>query len=238
MMKEQEKCERYVRQGLLKEIGAEGQEKLRRARVLIVGTGGLGSPISLYLTGAGVGHIGLVDDDTVSISNLHRQVLYAEAEEGWPKVILAARRLRALNSGVEVEPHLCRLTPENAAELVGQYDIVVDACDNYATRYLISDTCASLGKPYVYGAIEGFCGQVSVFFRTPESRTYRDLYPDEEHTRRMPPPFKGVVGMTPAVTGSVQAHEVMKLICGYGEVLDGRLWTIDLRTMQSYVIEL
>ncbi len=230
--------ERYQRQTMMPEIGTEGQERLHAARVLVVGTGGLGSPVSLYLAGAGVGHIGLVDDDKVSTTNLHRQVLYAEAEVGLPKVVLAARRLRALNSDVEVKTYACRLTPDNAAELIRDYDIVVDACDNYRTRYLLNDTCKALGKPYVYGAIEGCCGQVAVFCRTADAKTYRDLYPDEAAACSQPLTPKGVVGMTPATVGSVQAHEVMKLICGYGEVLDGRLWTIDLRTMQSFVIEL
>ncbi|MBS4807680.1 MAG: HesA/MoeB/ThiF family protein [Paraprevotella sp.] len=235
---EDKKLGRYECQTMLPEIRTGGQERLRAARVLVVGTGGLGSPVSLYLAGAGIGHIGLVDDDAVSTTNLHRQVLYAEAEVGLPKVVLAARRLRALNSDVDVKPYACRLTPDNAAGMIQDYDIVVDACDNYPTRYLLNDICRAQGKPYVYGAIEGFCGQVSVFCRTAEAKSYRDLYPDEEAAYRLPPAFKGVVGMTPAIVGSVQAHEVMKLVCGYGDVLDGRLWTIDLRTMQSYIIEL
>ena len=235
---ENKKLGRYERQTMLPEIRTGGQERLRAARVLVVGTGGLGSPVSLYLAGAGIGHIGLVDDDAVSTTNLHRQVLYAEAEVGLRKVVLAARRLRALNSDVDVKPYACRLTPNNAAGMIQDYDIVVDACDNYPTRYLLNDICRAQGKPYVYGAIEGFCGQVSVFCRTAEAKSYRDLYPDEEAACQLPPAFKGVVGMTPAIVGSVQAHEVMKLVCGYGDVLDGRLWTIDLRTMQSYIIEL
>ena len=175
---------RYDRQTMLPEIGPEGQERLRRARVLIVGAGGLGSPVSLYLAGAGVGRIGLVDDDRVGRSNLHRQVLYAEDEVGHPKALAAARRLRALNPDVEVEPHVCRLSAGNVRDLVGRYDVVVDACDNYATRYLLSDACVALGRPYVYGAVEGFCGQVAVFCRTAGSRTYRDLYPEEDAAAR------------------------------------------------------
>lgn len=230
--------ERYERQMLLPEIGEEGQERLRAARVLVVGVGGLGSPISLYLSGAGVGRLGLVDDDTVGLTNLHRQVLYAEADVEKPKVRVAVEKLKALNHEVEVDTYDFRLTQENAADIVGRYDMVVDACDNYATRYVLSDVCAAQGKPYVYGAIEGFCGQVAVFCRTAGSKTYRDLYPDEAAFHRMSPPFKGVVGMTAAVVGCVQAHEVLKMVCGYGDVLDGRLWTVDLRTMQSYVIDL
>lgn len=230
--------ERYARQDMLPEIGSEGQEKLRNAKVLIVGAGGLGSPIALYLAGAGVGTIGLMDEDTVSVSNLHRQVLYTEDEVGISKTERAAERLQALNSDVNICMYPCRLTAENAAAVIAGYDIVVDACDNFATRFLLSDTCSALHKPYVYGAIQGFCGQVSVFCCGDHPKTYRDLYTDEEATLRMPPPSKGVVGMTPAVVGSVEAHEVMKLICGYGEPLCGKLWTIDLRDMQSYLLDL
>ena len=139
---EDKKLGRYERQTMLPEIRTGGQERLRAARVLVVGTGGLGSPVSLYLAGAGIGHIGLVDDDAVSTTNLHRQVLYAEAEVGLPKVVLAARRLRALNSDVDVKPYACRLTPDNAAGMIQDYDIVVDACDNYPTRYLLNDICS------------------------------------------------------------------------------------------------
>ena len=210
---------RYDRQMILPEIGEEGQRKLKQAKVLIVGVGGLGSPIALYLAGAGVGCIGLVDDDVVSISNLQRQVLYSEKELGKPKAICAA------------DP--TRLTEENAQEIISQYDIVVDGCDNFPTRYLINDICAKTGKVYVYGAICGFEGQVSVFHYGEEKKDYRDLYPDEEEMKRMPPPPKGVMGITPAVTGSIEATEVLKIICGFGEVLSGKLWTIDLRTLQS-----
>ena len=145
------------------EIGEDGQQKLKQAKVLIVGVGGLGSPIALYLTGAGVGCIGLVDDDVVSISNLQRQVLYSEKELGKPKAICAAERLSALNSEITIRTYPTRLTEENAQEIISQYDIVVDGCDNFSTRYLINDICAEMGKVYVYGAICGFEGQVSVF---------------------------------------------------------------------------
>ena len=224
---------RYDRQMILPEIGEDGQQKLKQAKVLIVGVGGLGSPIALYLTGAGVGCIGLVDDDVVSISNLQRQVLYSEKELGKPKAICAAERLSALNSEITIRTYRIRLTEENAQEIISQYDIVVDGCDNFSTRYLINDICAEMGKVYVYGAICGFEGQVSVFHYGEEKKSYRDLYPDEEEMRRMPPPPKGVMGITPAVTGSIEATEVLKIICGFGEVLSGKLWTIDLRTLQS-----
>ncbi|MGN0048265.1 MAG: HesA/MoeB/ThiF family protein [Bacteroides sp.] len=224
--------ERYDRQMRLPQWGAEGQARLRRARVLVVGVGGLGSPIALYLAGAGVGTLGLVDADTVSLSNLQRQVLYTESEVGQPKVECAARRLQALNSEVKVEPHNCRLTADNAADIIRHYDVVVDACDNFGTRYLLNDTCAALQKPYVYGAISGYEGQVAVFI--PGGKSYRNLYPDEH----IPQPDNAVVGVTPAIVGSVQANETLKLLVGYGEPLVGKLWTIDLRTMQSYLLSL
>lgn len=224
---------RYDRQISLPEIGEAGQERLRHAKVLIVGVGGLGSPIALYLAGAGVGTLGLVDDDKVSISNLQRQVLYAEADVGQPKPLCAARKVQGLNSDVKVEVYPFRLDMKNVGELIKEYDIVVDGCDNFATRYLLSDTCSALNKPYVYGAICGFEGQVSVFCWGKDAKTYRDLYPEEE-TRHMPSPDKSVIGVTPAIVGSVEANEVLKLICGYGESLAGKLWTIDLRTMQTY----
>ena len=228
--------ERYDRQMMLPEIGQKGQERIRQARVLIVGTGGLGSPVALYLAGAGIGTLGLVDDDTVSRSNLQRQVLYAENEIGQPKVLCAKQRLEALNPDILVETHLCRLTQENASTLIGAYDVVVDGCDNFATRYLINDTCIKLDKVYVYGAIRAFDGQVSVF-NHPQNRTdYRTLYPNENEMLSMPSPPKGVLGVTPGVVGCVEAAETLKFIAGFGTPLAGRLWTIDLLTMQSHII--
>lgn len=229
--------ERYQRQIILPEIGEEGQKKLRAAKVLIIGVGGLGSPIALYLTGAGVGTLGLIDDDEVSITNLQRQILYSEPELGKKKVFCAQSRLEALNTEVCIESYPYRLTPSNAEELISLYDIVVDGCDNFATRYLVNDTCVKLRKPYVYGAISGFDGQVSVF-NHPDAINYRTLYPDEAETLAMLPLPKGVMGVTPAIVGSVEAAEVIKLICGFGEILSGKLWTIDLRTMQTNIISL
>lgn len=224
---------RYDRQTMLPEIGEAGQKLLKEAKVLIVGVGGLGSPIALYLAGAGVGCIGLVDDDVVSISNLQRQVLYSEKELGKPKAMCAAERLAALNSEITVRPYPTRLTKENANDIISEYDMVVDGCDNFATRYLINDCCVRLGIPYIYGAICGFEGQVSVFNYGTDKKSYRDLYPDEAEMQRMPPPYKGVMGITPAVIGSIEATEVLKVIGGFGDVLAGKLWTIDLRTLQT-----
>lgn len=228
---------RYERQIMLPEIGETGQAKIRRARVLIVGVGGLGSPIALYLAGAGIGTIGLIDNDTVSISNLQRQILYATEQVGQPKVVHAASRLKSLNPEVKVNVYDQLLTQHNANSVFADYDIIVDGCDNFQTRYLINDACCRLGKVYVYGAIRTLEGQVSVF-NYHSGKTYRDLYPDEQELYSMPHPPKGVMGVTPGVIGAVQANEVLKIICGYGEVLDGKLWQINLRTMESQIIML
>jgi len=212
--------------------------KLRSARVLIAGVGGLGSPIALYLAGAGVGRIGLIDDDVVSLTNLQRQVLYTEQDLGQPKAVCAARRLAALNSEIRLTAYPERLTADNARKLMAGYDLVVDGCDNFDTRYLINDVCIELGKPYVYGAISDFEGQVSVFNYGQEKKSYRDLYPDEAEMKRLPPASKGVMGITPAVVGSMEAAEVLKIVCGFGDILSGKLWTIDLRTAQSNIFSL
>lgn len=231
----QNNMERYNRQIILPELGESGQEKLKNARVLIVGVGGLGSPIALYLAGAGVGNIGLIDDDVVSESNLQRQVLYSETEVGLPKALQAQKRLSALNSKIRIDAYNTRLTTDNAEEIISKYDIVVDGCDNFKTRYIINDTCVKLGKVYVYGAIRAFDGQVSVF-NYEGGKTYRDLFPDEEEMLSMPSPPKGVIGVTPGLVGCVQANEVIKIICGYGEILSGKLWYIDLKTLLTNTI--
>lgn len=227
--------ERYNRQLILPEIGEEGQARLQQARVLIVGVGGLGSPIALYLTGAGVGTIGLIDDDVVSESNLQRQVLYNEKEVGLSKAEKAREHLQALNSHVCIKVYPERLTAENAEAIIGQYDLVLDGCDNFATRYLINDTCVRLGKVYIYGAIRAFDGQVSVF-NYQGGPDYRRLFPDEEEMYRMPHPPKGVLGVTPGLIGCAEANEALKIIVGYGEVLSGKLWQIDLKTLETFTI--
>lgn len=226
-------AERYSRQLGLPEIGEKGQQKLASARVLLVGVGGLGTPISLYLTGAGIGTLGIIDNDTVSLSNLHRQVLYNEAELGQPKATTAANKLSKLNSDTNIKAYAERLTPANAENIISQYDIVVDGCDNYDTRYLIDKVTAHQHKPYVYGAVSGFQGQVSVFNTPYKPHRYTELFPQKPEA----PGDKNVVAMSPAIVGATLAHEVIKLICGYGEPLTGKLWTIDLLTMQTNVIE-
>ena len=228
---------KYHRQTLLPEIGEEGQEKLKQARVLIVGVGGLGCPIALYLATAGVGHIGLIDDDVVSVSNLHRQVLYDEADIGQLKAECAAHHLRQKNSDIELIAYPMRLTKENAETLIRDYDIVIDGCDNHATRYLISDVCHRLQRPYVYAAIGAFQGQVGILCYGDGAPTYRTLFPDEEAMLSIEA-GKGVIGTTPAVVGSIAANEALKLIAGYDEALLGKLWTIDLLTLNAQIIQI
>lgn len=227
----------YHRQTLLPEIGEEGQQKLKQAKVLIVGVGGLGCPIALYLATAGVGCLGLIDDDVVSLSNLHRQVLYDEADIGQPKAEYAAHHLQQKNSDIELTAYPMRLTKENAETLIRDYDIVVDGCDNHATRYLISDVCHRLQKPYVYAAIGAFQGQVGILCYDHDAPTYRTLFPDEEAMLSVEA-GKGVIGTTPAVVGSIAANEVLKLTVDFGEALIGKILFIDLLTLDIQKINL
>ena len=227
----------YHRQTLLPEIGEEGQQKLKQAKVLIVGVGGLGCPIALYLATAGVGCLGLIDDDVVSLSNLHRQVLYDEADIEQPKAQCAVRHLQKKNSDIELTAYPMRLTKENAETLIRDYDIVVDGCDNHATRYLISDVCHRLQKPYVYAAIGAFQGQVGILCYDHDAPTYRTLFPDEEAMLAVEA-GKGVIGTTPAVVGSIAANEVLKLTVGFGEALIGKILFIDLLTLDIQKINL
>ena len=225
--------ERYARHIALQGIGEEGQRKLARARVLVVGVGGLGSPAALYLAAAGVGEIGLVDDDTVSLSNLQRQILYKESEVGMPKVACARKRLEEMNGEVKVREYFCRMTASNAASLVSGYDLVVDGTDTFAARYLIGDVTAQLTIPYIYGAIREFMVGNIIFA---DGRAYRDLYPDEEALLSMKRTETGVIGVLPGIVGSVEAAEAVKVITGCGTPLSGKLWTIDILTMQSYIL--
>jgi adenylyltransferase/sulfurtransferase len=219
---------RYARHLTLPEVGLSGQERLRSARVLLVGAGGLGSPAALYLAAAGVGTIGIVDADAVELSNLQRQVLHGQATLGMPKTESARRRLGDLNPHVRVEAYPVRLTSGNALELLGRYDLTVDGSDNFPTRYLVNDASVLLGKPYVYGSIFRFDGQVSVF-AAPGGPCYRCLFAD-------PPPHDlvpncadaGVLGVLPGIVGSLQAAEAIKLILGIGAPLINRLLLLDV----------
>lgn len=228
---------RYARQTMLPEIGTEGQRRLAEASVLIVGVGGLGSAAALYLTGAGVGRIGLADADCVAESNLQRQILYTERQIGIPKTEAARERLAALSSQTRFDSHPQGITPPNAKRIIAQYDLVIDCCDNFPTRYLLDDVCAACGKPWVYGSIGAFHGQVSLFnYRS--GRRYRDLYPDRETLCSKPQTTAGVLGTVPGVIGTIEASEALKVLAGFGEPLDGRLFTIDLLTLQSEIMEI
>jgi len=222
---------RYARHLALPEVGLEGQARLKRARVLCVGAGGLGSPLALYLAAAGVGTLGLVDDDVVDPSNLQRQLLYGTGDIGRPKVDAAADRLADVNPHVEVVRHRTRLTSANALEILRDYDVVVDGTDNFPTRYLVNDACVLLGKPNVYGSVYRWEGQVSVF-ATSGGPCYRCLF------REPPPPGLvpncaegGVMGVLPGIIGSLQAMETLKLILGVGQTLAGRLLIFDAMEM-------
>ena len=224
---------RYARHLALPEFGVAGQRRLKTASVLCVGAGGLGSPLLMYLAAAGVGRIGIVDDDRVEVSNLQRQVIHAESGLGQLKTDSARQRIVGLNSHCLVEQHACRLTTTNAIELVEGHDLVVDGSDNFPTRYLINDVCALLNKPWVYGSVQRFEGQVSVFNQGPQSPDYRDLVPEPPPPGLVPSCADGgVVGVMPGLIGLLQATETIKLLAGLGESLDGRLLLVDGLTMR------
>ena len=224
---------RYARHLTLPEFGVAGQRRLKTASVLCVGAGGLGSPLLMYLAAAGVGRIGIVDDDRVEVSNLQRQVIHAESGLGQLKTDSACQRIVGLNSHCRVEQHACRLTSTNAIELVEGHDLVVDGSDNFPTRYLINDVCALLNKPWVYGSVQRFEGQVSVFNQGPHSPDYRDLVPEPPPPGLVPSCADGgVVGVMPGLIGLLQATETIKLLAGIGESLDGRLLLVDGLTMR------
>ncbi|MGB6153978.1 MAG: HesA/MoeB/ThiF family protein [Pricia sp.] len=219
--------DRYKRQTQLSGFGIEAQERLRSAKVLVVGAGGLGVPVCTYLNAMGVGTLGLVDNDEVSLSNLHRQVLYAEKDIGRSKVAAAFEKLKAQNSDTLLIPHETFLTKENALQTMVGYDLIVDASDNFPTRYLINDACTLLKKPLVYGALHGFEGQVSVF-NYEDGPTYRCLYPTMPKSDEVPDCNEnGVLGILPGIIGNLQALEAVKVITGVGEVLSGKLLLFD-----------
>lgn len=225
--------DRYARHLSLPEVGAAGQRALLDARVLLVGAGGLGSPVALYLAAAGVGTLGLIDDDRVEVSNLQRQVIHTTERVGALKVESAATALRALNPEVRVEAHAARLDRENVDGLLSRYDLVVDGTDNFATRYLLNDAAVRAGKTVVHGSVYRFEGQVSTF-APGEGPCYRCVYPAAPPSALAPPCGEaGVLGVLPGVIGAMQATEALKRLMGVGECLVGRLLTWDALTMQS-----
>lgn len=223
---------RYGRHLTLPSVGLDGQQKLKAARVLIVGAGGLGSPTALYLAAAGVGTIGLIDNDVVDVTNLQRQVLYDTRDVGRSKLDAARERLTALNPHIRVETHASWLTSANALEIMRQYDIVLDGTDNFATRYLVNDACVLSGKPNVHGSVFQFDGQASVF-AMPDGPCYRCLYPEPPPPGMVPNCAEGgVLGVLPGLIGTIQAVETLKLILGIGDSLAGRLLMIDAMSME------
>ena len=233
-----DELQRYHRQLILPEIGEAGQRKLSGSRGLLVGAGGLGSPVALYLAAAGVGHMAIIDDDVVDLSNLHRQVLHGTRDIGRPKVASAGDTLRDLNPHVDVATIHARLSSSNAMELLRGYDIVVDGSDNFPTRYLVNDACVLLGIPCVHASISRFDGQASVF-ATPEGPCYRCIFPEPPEHGTVPSCAEGgVFGALPGLLGSIQATETIKLITGVGESLVGRLLLVDALRMRFRTIEL
>lgn len=222
---------RYSRHLIMPEVGVEGQKRLKAAKVLCVGTGGLGSPLAFYLAAAGIGTLGLVDFDTVDESNLQRQILHSTKDVGRPKVVSATEKLVALNPDMNVIQITDRITSDNALELFAQYDVIVDGTDNFATRYLVNDACVLLGKPNVYGSIFRFDGQATVFF-PPEGPCYRCLYPEPPPAELVPNCAEGgVLGILPGIIGMIQATETVKIILGKGRTLQGRLMLYDALDM-------
>ncbi len=227
---------RYSRHFVLPGFGEEGQKKLKQSSVLVVGAGGLGAPVLSYLAAAGVGTIGILDDDVVSLSNLQRQVLFTRGDIGKGKAECAKRVLVALNNSITINVHSLRLTSANALERLKPYQLVIDATDNFPTRYLLDDACVILNKPLIYGSVFRFEGQVSVFNHA-GGPTYRDLYPHPPKPGSVPDCEEGgVLGVLPGIIGSIQANEAIKLITGIGEPLSGRLLLLDSLTMDTRVI--
>lgn len=227
---------RFARHTALPEVGLAGQERLRAARVLVVGAGGLGSPAALYLAAAGVGTVGVVDDDDVSLSNLQRQVLHGTADVGRPKVESAADRVAALDPGTTVVPHRLRVDPANALDLVGGYDLVLDGADNFAARYVLADACALAGVPHVWASVLRFDAQVSVWW-PPHGPCYRCVFPEP------PPPdsvascaVAGVLGSVCAQVASIQVTEALKLLLGIGDPLVGRLAVVDALAQRTETV--
>jgi molybdopterin/thiamine biosynthesis adenylyltransferase len=228
-----QELERYARHIVLPEIGGSGQQRLKRARVLVVGAGGLGAPVLQYLAAAGVGTLGIVDDDTVSLSNLQRQVIHDTSSVGRPKLESAQSAIERINPNVRVELHNLRIDSGNAAALVAQYDLAADGSDNFETRYAVADACAAEGRPLVHAAVGRFDGQVTVLMPYEarggvQNPSYRDLFPEPPPAGLVPSCAEaGVLGVLTGVVGTLQAMEVIKLVTGIGEPLIGRLLLYD-----------
>lgn len=225
---------RYARQIIMPEMGLIGQEKLRAGKVAVVGAGGLGCPVLQYLVAAGVGEIAIIDDDTVDLTNLHRQILYSADDVGKNKAITAVEKLSVLNPFVRLTAYPDRLNAENAADLLNGYDLIIDGSDNFETRYLVNDFCVELNKPFVFGSILRFEGQVSVF-NYQGGPTYRCLFPDAEEGDNCAE--AGVMGVLPGIIGTYMANEAIKIIAGIGEPLSGKLLVINTLSNNQSVFQ-
>jgi adenylyltransferase/sulfurtransferase len=240
---EREDLKRYSRHLALPDFTEESQDKLKNSKVIVVGAGGLGSPVLHYLTAAGVGTIGIIDYDVVEISNLQRQVIFTEADLGKPKAQVAAERLKLLNSKVKFNIYLEKLTSDNALELLKPYDLIIDGTDNFPSRYLINDSSVILNKPFIYGSVYRFEGQVAVFNYAyndgKRGSNYRDLFPEPPPPDLVPNCEEGgVIGVMPGIIGTMQAAEAIKIITGIGEVLSDKLLIIDIQTFQISKIKI
>ena len=238
-----EELNRYSRHLVLKDFGVENQLKLRSAKVLVVGAGGLGCPVLLYLAAAGIGTLGVIDSDNLEVSNLQRQILYSMSDLGKNKALAAADRLKGLNPVIKIQAIPERLTSKNAIDLLRSFDVIVDGTDNFPTRYLINDACVLLDKPFVYGSILEFEGQAAVFNVRKEDGTfsanYRDIFPEPPSADTVPNCEQaGVLGVLPGLIGCIQANEVIKIITGIGEVLCDKLMILDSATMQQTIIRI
>lgn len=231
--------DRYHRQMILKDFGSQAQQKLLSAKVLVIGAGGLGCPALLYLAGAGIGTIGIIDDDVVSLENLHRQTIYVMTDIGLSKANIAAKKLQALNPDISIIPYALRLTTETCLRILPSFDLILDCTDNFATRYMINDACVLLGKPLVSGAVSQYEGQVAIFnwhtANEDEPVNYRDLFPEPPKSGEVLNCAEaGVLGVLPGIIGSIQAGETIKLLTGIGEPLINRLFTYNLLNNQTY----
>ncbi|MBS1633757.1 MAG: HesA/MoeB/ThiF family protein [Bacteroidetes bacterium] len=238
-MKDYNKYERYQRQVILKELGISGQEKLLQSKILVVGAGGLGCPALQYLSASGIGTIGIIDFDTVELSNLHRQTLYCAGDTGKPKAVIAAQKLHSFNPDIEYIVHNIKLENTNALEIISNYDLVVDGTDNFSTRYLVNDACVLLNKPLVYGAVLRYEGQVGVFNLSDKSTTfktnYRDLFPTAPASDAVLSCNEaGVLGVLPGIIGTMQAAEAIKICSGIGNPLSNKILSFNLLTNLFY----
>jgi len=229
---------RYAKHISIPGIGIEGQKKIRNSRVLVIGAGGLGCPVLQYLTAAGVGTIGIVEFDMVDESNLQRQILYGSIDKGKLKSIISRDRLNLMNDHVKIELFNIRLDSNNADNIIREFDIIVDATDNYETRYVLSDATQKAGKPLVHGAIYKFEGQVSVFNYL-DGPSYRDYHPEDNKSSENPSPDSvGLLGVLPGITGTYMANEVLKIVLGLGDVLYGKILIFNILNNSSYIIKI